>query len=283
MIIFKKAAALYQYISSLKQQNKTIGFVPTMGALHQGHLSLIDASKQQCDITVCSIFVNPTQFNDPKDFEKYPITIDQDILLLTQKETDILFLPSVHEIYPDGINNLAHYDLGEIENILEGKYRPGHFQGVVQVVDRLLSMVQPDNLFLGRKDYQQCMVIKKLIALKHLPVSVSIQPTIREEDGLAMSSRNVRLSKEGRRKAVALYNTLLRIKAHAFEETLSSLIHDANKELLASGFEKIDYIAIADATTLQPLTLLNESSNAVVLAAAFLDGVRLIDNMLLSA
>src|SRR5690242_12156686 len=133
MIVFKKAADLSRHISLLKEENKTIGFVPTMGALHQGHLSLIEASKERCDVTVCSIFVNPTQFNDPKDFEKYPITIDQDILLISQHNTDILFLPTIHEIYPDGTTNLPHYELGELENILEGKYRPNHFQGVCQV------------------------------------------------------------------------------------------------------------------------------------------------------
>jgi len=231
MIIFKKAEALHRYITSLKQQNKTIGFVPTMGALHRGHLSLIDACRKQCDITVCSIFVNPTQFNDPKDFEKYPVTIEQDILLLTQQHTDVLFLPAVQEIYPDGVHALAHYDLGEIENILEGKYRPNHFQGVAQVVDRLLHMVQPDTLFLGRKDYQQCMVINKLIELIQLPVQISIQPTMREDDGLAMSSRNVRLSTAGRKKAIALCQTLLYIKEHAFKKDLPSLTEEAKKKI----------------------------------------------------
>lgn len=283
MIIFKKAAALHQYITILKQQSKIIGFVPTMGALHKGHLSLIDASKAQCDVTVCSIFVNPTQFNDPKDFEKYPVTIEQDILLLTQTEADILFLPSVPEIYPNGINHLAHYDLGDIEMVLEGKYRPGHFQGVAQVVDRLLSIVQPDVLFLGRKDYQQCIVLNKLIELQQLPIRTAIQPTLREEDGLAMSSRNVRLSPTGRQKAVALYQTLLFIKENAFKKTVQQLIEEAHQRLLAGGFEKIDYISIADAATLQAISEWNQSNKLVILAAAFLDGVRLIDNIPLEA
>ncbi len=281
MIIFKKATALTQYINHLKQ-NRTIGFVPTMGALHQGHLSLIQASKEQCDTTICSIFVNPTQFNDPKDFEKYPITIEQDILLLTQHSTDILFLPSLNEIYPDGTTNLPHFELGELENILEGKYRPNHFQGVCQVVSRLLDIVQPDILFLGKKDYQQCMVISKLIELKQLPVKVSIQSTMRENDGLAMSSRNTRLSVEGRKKAVALYHTLLYIKEHLFENNIASLIEEAKSKLLTAGFEKIDYIVIADAKTLRSLNGINESTEGIVLAAAYLKGVRLIDNMLLS-
>ncbi|TKK68878.1 pantoate--beta-alanine ligase [Ilyomonas limi] len=283
MIIFKKVVALHQFITSLKQQNKTIGFVPTMGALHQGHLSLIDACKKACDVTVCSIFVNPTQFNDPKDFEKYPITLEQDMLLLTQHEMDILFLPSVNEIYPAGVHTLPHYNLGALENILEGKYRPGHFQGVCQVVDRLLNIVQPDKLFLGRKDYQQCMVINKLIELKQLPIALSIQPTLREEDGLAMSSRNMRLTAAGRKKAVVLYRTLLFIKENAFKKGIPVLIEEAKAKLLASGFEKIDYITVADANTLQEIKALGASANAVVLAAAFLDGVRLIDNLSLSA
>jgi pantoate--beta-alanine ligase len=283
MIIFKKAAALYQYINLQKQQDKSIGFVPTMGALHQGHLSLIDACKGQCDITVCSIFVNPTQFNDPKDFEKYPITIEQDILLLTQKETDILFLPPVPEIYPEGVTHLPHYNLGAIENVLEGKFRPNHFQGVCQVVDRLLAIVQPDKLFVGQKDYQQCMVMGKLIALKQLPVQLCIQPTMREEDGLAMSSRNVRLSPEGRKKAAALYRTLLYIKEHLLNKNTQQLIEDSANRLLAAGFDKVEYISIADGNTLQEVTTLDQSATIVVLAAAFLEGVRLIDNMPLSA
>lgn len=283
MIIFKKAAALSQYIFSLKQQHKTIGFVPTMGALHQGHLSLIGACKKECDITVCSIFVNPTQFNDPKDFEKYPVTIEQDILLLTQKETTILFLPAVQEMYPAGINALPHFDLGDIETILEGAFRPGHFQGVAQVVNRLLQIVQPDRLFMGSKDYQQCMVINKLIQLQHLPIQLSIQPTMREADGLAMSSRNVRLSKAGRDKATALSKALLYIKENKDKKDVSTLMAEAKARLLAAGFEKIDYITIANAATLQPLANLQNPAHAVVLAAAFLEGVRLIDNMPLAA
>ena len=282
MIVFKNATALTQYIKSLKP-DKTIGFVPTMGALHQGHLSLIEASKDQCDVTVCSIFVNPTQFNDPKDYEKYPVTIEQDILLLTQQGTDILFLPSSNEIYPDGTTSLPHFELGELENVLEGKYRPNHFQGVCQVMNRLLDIVQPDILFLGKKDYQQCMVISKLIELNQLPIKVSIQSTLRENDGLAMSSRNTRLSVEGRKKAVALFRTLLYIKEQLFKEDSESLIEEANGKLLAAGFEKVDYIVIADAKTLKPLDVIDESTEAVVLTAAYLEGVRLIDNMLLSA
>jgi pantoate--beta-alanine ligase len=178
---------------------------------------------------------------------------------------------------------LPHYDLGAIENVLEGRYRPDHFQGVAQVVDRLLQVVQPDILFLGRKDYQQCMVIKRLIDLTHLATVISIQPTLREKSGLAMSSRNMRLSEDGREKAVALYNTLMYIKEHAFNIDIPLLIEDGKNKLLAAGFEKIDYIAIADANTLQDIQTLDKSTKAVLLAAAYLDGIRLIDNMPLSS
>ena len=193
MILFKKIAELQRFLTAKKKLGATIGFVPTMGALHQGHLSLIEESKAHTAVTVCSIFVNPAQFNDPKDYEKYPNTIDKDLDILQQARADIVFIPSVNEVYPDGTKDLEHYDLGYLETILEGHYRPGHFQGVSQVMSRLLKMVLPDQLFMGQKDYQQCMVIQKLLHLTQLDQHSSLQvcPTVRESDGLAMSSRNL--------------------------------------------------------------------------------------------
>ena len=152
MILFKTATALQHYLNKQRSQNITIGFVPTMGALHQGHISLIKKCKEECSITVCSIFVNPIQFNDKKDFEKYPVTLENDIYLLETNNTEILFLPSVNEIYPEGLQQLQHFNIGYLETILEGEYRPGHFQGVCNVVFRLLKIINPDVLFLGRKD-----------------------------------------------------------------------------------------------------------------------------------
>ncbi|MDQ6812969.1 MAG: pantoate--beta-alanine ligase, partial [Bacteroidota bacterium] len=172
MIVFKEAQSLAKHLRQLRQNGHSIGFAPTMGALHQGHISLIQQSKDTCDITVSSIFINPTQFNDPKDFEKYPVTIGNDILLLEKAACDILFLPSVSEIYPKGTAAGKAYDLGEVEFILEGKFRPGHFQGVCQVVHRLLDIVQPAKLFMGQKDYQQCLVVQRLVQLLHLPVEI---------------------------------------------------------------------------------------------------------------
>jgi pantoate--beta-alanine ligase len=161
MILFKRAAELAAYLETKAREGLLPCFIPTMGALHQGHLSLIKAAKAMNGITVCSIFVNPTQFNDPGDFHKYPVTIEKDIYLLEKQGADLLFLPGIAEIYPDGTDHLERYDLGYLETILEGKYRPGHFQGVCQVMRRLLAIVRPAHLFMGQKDYQQCMVLKK--------------------------------------------------------------------------------------------------------------------------
>jgi pantoate--beta-alanine ligase len=279
MIIFKKKADLQDYLS---RQKVKISFVPTMGALHQGHLSLIESSTKENSITVSSIFVNPTQFNDPKDFEKYPVTIDKDILLLETAGCDILFLPPVSEIYPDGTDKKEHYDIGYLETILDGKYRPGHFQGVCQVVQRLLSIVEPDQLYLGQKDYQQCMVITRLIELmgKKDLIKVIICPTLREKDGLAMSSRNMRLSPEERAKAPAIYKALQYIKENIKPGDLQSLKSNAVTRLEEQGF-KPDYIEIADSTTLELVNEWDGKKELVVLAAAFLNEVRLIDNFIL--
>src|SRR6186713_3613916 len=161
MILFKRAGDLAAWLAQQRKGGKTIGFVPTLGALHAGHISLIDISKRSAGVTVCSIFVNPTQFNDPNDFQKYPVTLEKDIYLLETAGTDVLFLPELSEVYPNGTKDLEHYDLGRLETIFEGKYRPGHFQGVCQVMRRLLDFVVPDDLFMGQKDYQQCMVVRR--------------------------------------------------------------------------------------------------------------------------
>ena len=212
-----------------------------MGALHSGHISLITNSKIQNQLTVSSIFVNPTQFNNAKDFEKYPITLEKDIDQLEKNGCNVLFLPPVEEIYTDGLNKLPHYNLGYLETVLEGKYRPGHFQGVCQVVHRLLNIVQPDYLYLGQKDYQQCMVIKKLIELTQLKINVVISNTLRENDGLAMSSRNMRLNEEERKLSVKIFETLSFIK----KESLSASLKDSSCELLRFSCTSIFTLSIA--------------------------------------
>jgi pantoate--beta-alanine ligase len=279
MILFKKAAELSEYLAVQRKKGLKTGFVPTMGALHNGHISLINACKAQNNLTVCSIFVNPTQFNNPDDFKKYPKTIEADIYLLEKEGCDIVFLPSTDEIYPSNIS-IIHYELGFLETVLEGKYRPGHFQGVCQVVDRLLQIVMPDQLFLGQKDYQQCMVIKKLIELTNTPTELIICATQREESGLAMSSRNMRLSDDEKNNAISIYNTLHLIQKEIQPGDLRQLKQKATEYLTSKGFT-VDYVEIANTATLQLMDNWNGSTPLIALAAAFLNDVRLIDNIIL--
>ena len=280
MILLKNAIELQNWIAKQKQKGGKIGFVPTMGALHNGHISLITNSKRENLLTVSSIFVNPTQFNDSSDFEKYPQTIESDILALEKVGTDLLFLPNQAQIYPTGTDHRPIYDLGNLENLLEGKYRPGHFQGVCQVVDRLLDMVQPDKLFLGQKDYQQCMVISKLLILKQSQTELVICPTLRETSGLAMSSRNMRLSEDGRQKAALIFQVLSKIQTQLnTDSSIIQVLNDGKKILLEAGFEKIDYLELADAQSLEPINQWDSQMQGVLLIAAYLEGVRLIDNL----
>ncbi|HVZ25283.1 MAG TPA: pantoate--beta-alanine ligase [Sediminibacterium sp.] len=258
------------------------GFVPTMGALHQGHLALIRESRQQHACTIASIFVNPTQFNEAADFTQYPRTLDKDIALLLEAGCDVLFLPATSEIYPRGTENLPHYDLGRLEQLLEGKFRPGHFQGVCQVVYRLLTLVKPSCLYLGEKDYQQCLVIREMIRQTRLPVQWSIVPTLREESGLAMSSRNLRLSAVQRSQASAIYEVLHYLKTHLEPGSLQPLLDHAEADLLRAGFKQPDYIAITDAETLETVDTWNGRQSLRGLIAARMGDIRLIDNMRLN-
>lgn len=282
MILFKRSNDLHNYLESQRKQGLKTGFVPTMGALHGGHISLIEDAKKNTDLCISSIFVNPTQFNDPADFKKYPVTIEKDIELLIGAGCDILFQPSVEEIYPNGTVN-PHYDLGYLEAILEGHYRPGHFQGVCMVVQRLLEIVKPDNLYIGQKDYQQCMVIKRLIELMGLKdqIYLNISPTLREADGLAMSSRNMRLNEVERKKAIAIFQMLSFIKENISKGKLDNLKIQAASMLSQQGF-KVDYAEIADAGSLQIVNDWDGKQKLVALAAAFLNQVRLIDNIILN-
>lgn len=282
MIIFRQREPLEQKLQQLQREGRRIGFVPTMGALHQGHMRLIETSLRHTDVTVCSIFVNPAQFNDPKDFEKYPLTPENDIRQLIAAGTNILFLPEVREIYPEAKPYSPDYPLGQLGQVLEGKYRPGHFHGVCMVMDRLLHMVRPHDLFMGQKDYQQCMVVKKLINLLQLPVNLNIVPTCRENSGLAMSSRNMLLSDLDKANATGLYQALLHIKENSWKAPLSALCEQAKAKISAAGFDKTDYVEVCDADTLAPLgDDADPELPKVALAAAFIGGVRLIDNLLL--
>jgi pantoate--beta-alanine ligase len=285
MIIFKYADQLARYIEQQKSAGKQIGFVPTMGALHNGHIALIDQSKKANAVTVCSIFVNPTQFNNPNDYQLYPKTIEQDIVKLEAAGCHALFLPAIAEMYPQGTANLEQYDLGYLETVLEGKYRPGHFQGVCQVMNRLLKMVQAHKLFMGQKDYQQCMVVNRLLQLMQSPTELITCPTLREADGLAMSSRNMRLSPEDRQKATTIFKCLMLIKQECNQGGMWPVIKEKATRLLTDAGFRIDYVELADANTLQPATATMATiyqGPRVALIAAFLHDVRLIDNMLLN-
>jgi pantoate--beta-alanine ligase len=251
-----------------------------MGALHQGHISLIENVKKHTTLTISSIFINPTQFNDLRDFKKYPSTLEKDIYLLESAGADALFLPEVMELYPSGTSSLEHYRLGKLENILEGKFRPGHFQGVCQVMNRLLQIVKPHVLCMGQKDYQQCLVVKRLIHDHSYEIRFITVPTVRESDGLAMSSRNLRLNQDERIKAALINQTLEGIRKNMKKGDLTTIKAAARTNLEQNGF-KIDYVEIADSVTLEPVDFWNGSQQLIALVAVFLNEVRLIDNMMM--
>jgi len=281
MIIIHKARFLTEYLAKQRNKGLTIGFVPTMGALHGAHISLVNQSAKECDITVCSIFVNPTQFNDPSDFNKYPVTLESDIHMLAASQASVVYVPPASEVYTEGTAALEHYDLGYLDTFLEGKFRPGHFQGVCQVMSRLLKTVDPDKLFMGQKDYQQCMVIKRLLTQLKLKALLVTCPTVRESDGLAMSSRNMRLNAEQRGRAPLIFRVLTAMKNKLAPGNLGHLKQEADDKLNNGGFE-VEYVEIANATTLQPCSDWDGREPLVALTAAYLGDVRLIDNMLLN-
>jgi pantoate--beta-alanine ligase len=280
MLIFKSIDQLQAYLKPLRPEGKKVGFVPTMGALHNGHISLLKASQKDNHITVCSIFVNPTQFNNTSDLEKYPRTTELDIEMLHDNCCDVLFLPDVSEIYPNGQILESKYNLGFVETILEGASRPGHFQGVAQVVDKLLDIVMPDNLYLGQKDYQQIAVIHRLLAIKKYAIRLITVPTMREQDGLAMSSRNKRLTEPQRNVAGVIYQCLISIQSKQGQQPFSVIKKECEELLTKKGF-KPDYVALADAKTLEILDDYATDKQMIALIAAFIGDVRLIDNLLL--
>lgn len=263
----------------LRSDGANIGFVPTMGALHPGHLSLLAHARQLSDITVCSIFVNPTQFNDPKDLEKYPRPIGSDMEKLEEAGCDILFNPGVNEMYAD--NEQWHLDIGELEYLLEGQFRPGHYQGVTQVVFKLFDIVKPDMAFFGQKDYQQVLVIEKMVEMLSLPVEVVMCPIKRESDGLAMSSRNIHLSAEDRIHALVLSKTLIWLKQNFDRTRIASLSKVCEAMINAEPGVQMEYFEIADGGNLH--TADQNSLKIVALVAAKVGNTRLIDNMILES
>jgi pantoate--beta-alanine ligase len=278
MIIHQLAEKLKKHLQEQKEKGLSIGFVPTMGALHEGHISLIRQAVGNSDLVVCSIFVNPTQFNDPKDFAKYPATLGSDLDLLYRAGVAAVFVPTVEDIYPNGTDVENSFDLDGLDKRIEGKFRPGHFQGVCQVVFRLLDIVRPHSLFMGQKDYQQCMVIRKMLEVKNLPTELVICRTVRENSGLAMSSRNMRLTEPQKVQAALIYKVLSEIKEGITSGRFEWLKSRAIQELTDGGFN-VDYIEIVNAVDLSWVEDGDRESPLVALAAAFLGEVRLIDNL----
>lgn len=264
----------------MSQHGLTVGVVPTMGALHAGHLSLVEASCATCDATIVTLFVNPTQFGPHEDFQQYPRTLDADLQALAPYAVDAVFAPAVDEMYPPGFQTAVH--VAEVTKPLEGAARPGHFDGVATVVLKLFNLTRPDLAFFGQKDYQQTLVVRRMARDLDLPVEVRVCPIVREADGLAMSSRNVYLSPSERRQALALSQSLelCRTMAAAGERNVAQMIAAAEDRFAAEPDVKLEYFSIADRDTLAPLTTL--SHNGIALTAARVGRTRLIDNMLLS-
>lgn len=280
MLIFTKISDLKAFLEGAKKGHKTLGFVPTMGALHKGHVSLIEISKKQCDLTLCSIFVNPTQFNDKKDLERYPRMPEKDIDLLEKAGCDVLFMPEVSEIYPK--EEAKTYNFGELGATLEGKYRPGHFSGVAQVVQRFFEIIEPDNAFFGSKDYQQVMIIKALVKQMNSPIKIVACPILRESDGLAMSSRNALLNEEERKVASIIpelmKEALVILTAKGIKAAQTFVVEKTAHEPLM----RLDYFEVCEAETLKIVSEMKAGVSYVALIACFVGRIRLIDNILVS-
>lgn len=278
MVIFDKVDKLRADLAEVRKQGYTIGFVPTMGALHEGHISLIKLAKEHCHRVVCSIFVNPTQFNNPSDFDRYPRNTDLDMHRLQEADCDILFLPTEKEIYPDD-SARRYFDPGKLGETLEGAHRPGHFKGVIMVVRRLLEIVEPDKAFFGQKDYQQLLIVRKLVEHYGMNTEIIAGDIIREKSGLAMSSRNQLLSEDDRERALVLSNTLNQARKMASGSSPEEVRKWARNRLENAPGVDLEYFEIADANSLQPVGSFSNGSHAVALVAAWVGGVRLIDNL----
>ncbi len=281
MYIFHYAADLRRYLRSQSSAAQPIGFVPTMGALHEGHMQLVRRALAQGDLAVCSIFVNPTQFNDPADLLKYPRTPSADIAMLAAAGCHVLFMPPVEEVYPPGAATKPPFQFGRLEEVMEGAFRPGHFQGVAQVVSRLLDLVQPQRLYMGQKDFQQTVIIAEMLRRSASHVELLIVDTVRESDGLAMSSRNMRLSPEYRAVAPFIYKTLRETRLLFLEMDIPAICRRAMQALSEAGLRP-EYFEIVDGHTLLPLENPHKTDFAVACTAAWAGEVRLIDNLVLS-
>lgn len=273
---------LRKALQPFREQHKTIGFVPTMGYLHEGHLSLIRKAKSDCDVVVVSIFVNPIQFAPHEDYARYPRDVKRDSLLAENAGCDLLFIPSVEEIYPKEFSSFIVVE--GLSFILEGEFRPTHFKGVTTIVNKLFNIVQPDVAYFGQKDAQQSVIINKMVNDLSMPLRLEIVPTVREQDGLAMSSRNVYLSSNERERATILFQSLklAEKKIKSGERTVSKIIDDMTMLVQSKNPTQIDYIAIVDAVNLQPKYMLEHGETVFILLAVRFGSTRLIDNILIT-
>lgn len=282
MLVFQTKNELKTYLTTTNSNAKKIGMVPTMGALHLGHASLVERAISENDLTVVSIFVNPTQFNNQEDLLKYPTTFEKDLRLLKSISKDIIiFAPSVSEMYSDHVAS-KKYDFQGLDKVMEGAFRVGHFDGVGTIVESLLLTVAPDRAYFGEKDFQQLQIIKKLVRIQNIPVAIIGCPILRESNGLAMSSRNERLSKEVRKEAGFIYETLKQISEKFPEQSVLSIMEWAKDQFYFHVNLRLEYLQIAEENTLKPISIKKKNKKYRAFIAVFADGVRLIDNIALN-
>lgn len=281
MNVFEKIPEIRQFLVSKKPSN-SIGFVPTMGALHDGHLSLIKEARKENDKVVCSIFVNPNQFDNKNDLLRYPSSLDEDRGLLEACSCDAVFIPANDEMYPD---NESHdkevFDFGNLEKVMEGKHRPGHFRGVATIVSKLFRIIEPDRAYFGEKDYQQLLIIRKLVDLQRMPYEIIACPTIREPDGFAMSSRNKRLNADQRDEASVIFHTLCMAKEKVPVASPTDIKEWVNRQFQSNPEFSLEYFEIVDAETLMPVSKWDDANRIIACMAATTGEIRLIDNLIL--
>jgi len=279
MLVYRTFNDLRNYLRTQVDSGSKVGFVPTMGALHDGHISLVNQANATCNITLVSIFVNPTQFNNSDDLKKYPRTEKGDLRKLDSAECDVVFIPSVDEVYPAEYTT-PHVDLSKLESVMEGAHRPGHFNGVIQVVGRFFEQISPDYAFFGEKDFQQLAIIKRMVSERSFPIQVVGCEILREESGLAMSSRNMRLSEQATKEATLIFNQLNWAKENAKSLSIQEITESVKNVFNTHSTIELEYFEIADSVSLQPASSMMLESRAFI--AAHLEGVRLIDNIALN-
>ncbi len=275
MIVIEKIAELQAYLNDKKA--KSIGFVPTMGALHNGHISLVKRCVEENNICVASVFVNPTQFNDKSDLERYPRTPEADCAMLQEAGCDVVFMPTVSEMYPE--EDTRQFSFGSLETVMEGKYRPGHFNGVAQIVSKLFDAVMPHKAYFGEKDFQQVAIIRAMVKQLNYPIEIIACPIIREESGLAMSSRNTLLTEEQRKKAALIAQVLTKSTTFVREKTIAETIDWVIRQFDGDDTFRMDYYEIVDGDSLQPINSWEDSQFIVGCIAVYCGKIRLIDNI----